>query len=252
MAVSSHLEFSNRHGLASTRWTTVRACKATDKAGQAARERLCRDYWYPLYAYIKRLGHQGHDAEDLTQEFFAHILSGPWFERADRVKGKFRSFLFASLDNFLRDHFDGKMALKRGGAYQHIPLDLGSAESRYVQSASLRISPTAVYEVEWASALVDVAWKRVAAEYARAGKQVIFEHLKIFLTTSGDAGRHEAAAQVLGMSIDNVKVSIHRLRQRYGATLREEVARTVASHDDVAEEMRHLREVLAMKSVAAA
>ena len=252
MAAPFHLAFSNRYSLVSTHWTTIRACVATDKAGQAARERLCRDYWYPLYAYIKRLGYQGHDAEDLTQGFFVHILDGSWFEHADESKGKFRSFLFASLDNFLRDCLNGKMALKRGGTYQHIPLDLGSAESRYVQSASTRLHPAAVYDTEWAAVVVDTAWKRLEAEYGDTGKRAVFEQLRGFLATSGDANRHAAAARVLGLSVANVKVNIHRLRKRYGAILRDEVARTVARPEDVPEEMRHIRAAFETKSTAAA
>ena len=252
MAARSHLEFFNRHGLASTHWTTIRACKTSDATGQAARERLCRDYWYPLYAYIKRLGHQGYDAEDLTQDFFAHILSRPWFEHADRAKGKFRSFLFTSLDNFLHDCLQGKMARKRGGSYQHIPLDLGSAESRYVQSASTRLPPTAVYDTEWAVVVVDTAWKRLHAEYAGTGKHALFEQLKGFLANSGDADRHAETARVLGLSTTNLKVNIHRLRKRYGAILREEVARTVASLEDVPEEMQYIRAAFETKAMAAA
>ena len=252
MAAPSRIEFSNRHGLASTHWTAIRACAATDSAGHAARETLCRDYWYPLYAYIKRLGHQVHDAEDLTQGFFTHILSGPWFKHADQSKGKFRSFLFASLDNFLRDCFNEQTALKRGGGYQHIPLDLGNAESRYIQSAATRLPPAAVYDIEWAAVVVDIAWKRLEAEYGDSGKRALFEQLKGFLATSGNAERHAAAAQVLGLSIANVKVNIHRLRGRYGEILRDEVARTVSRPEDVPDEMSSIRAVFEMKSSVAA
>lgn len=242
----------NRYGLASTHWTTVRACVGTDRSAQAARERLCRDYWYAIYAYLKRLNHQEFDAEDLTQDFFAYILNKPWFERADQSKGRFRAFLFASLDNFMRDRLDGQKAFKRGGTCQHIPLDLADAESRYTRSAAERISPAEAYETEWAATLVDAAWKRLEAEYAEAGKEAHFAALKIFLTVEAQATAYHSTARNLGLSVENVKVCVHRLRKRYGSILREEVARTVQHPGDVDGEMRYIRDAFAARASAAA
>ena len=247
---------SNRYGFASTRWTTIRACIGTDKGKQTAREQaretICREYWYPVYAYVKRLDRQGFEAEDLTQDFFAYILNKPWFERADQSRGRFRSFLLSSLDNFIRDRFDNLKAFKRGGAYQHVPLDLAKAESRYAQSVSSRVSPAEAYESEWAATIVDSAWKRLEAEYVTAGKQVEFGALKIYLTVTGQAAGYEITAKTLGFSVENVKVNVHRLRKRYGSILRQEVARTVVNPEDVGSEMRHIRDAFAEKVTAAA
>ena len=243
---------SNRYGLASTHWTTIRACTGTGKEAQAARETLCRDYWYPVYAYVRRSGRQRFDAEDLTQDFFADILSRPWLERADRLKGSFRAFLLKSLENFLRDRLDGQKAAKRGGGYQHIPLDLADAESRYAGSAAARVSPAEAYEIEWAGAIVDTAWKRLEAEHAAGGKSAQFARLKIFLTVEGQATAYEAVAHDLNMSVENVKTSVHRLRRRYAAILQEEVALTVTDVKDVPAEMRRLRDTVAEKVSEAA
>ena len=251
MDVRPPQRWSDEGRFASTRWTTIRACAGGD-AVQAARETLCRDYWYPVYVYIKRLGRQDFDAEDLTQEFFVHILGRSWFERADPARGRFRSFLLASLNHFLRDVFAGQQASKRGGGYQHVPLDLGSAESRYVLSMADRISPTEAYEVEWAANLVDAAWRRLEAEHIAAGKEDQFRALKVFLTVTGSQAGYEAAAEELGGTIESVKVGVHRLRKRYGIVLREEVARTVGTPEDVPVEMRHVRDALAQRVTVAA
>ncbi len=237
---------------ASTRWTTIRACCGDGTAAQAARETLCRDYWYPVYAYIKRAGHMSHDAEDRTQEFFAYILNKPWLEQADQTKGRFRAFLLASLDNFLRDHHAKNQAHKRAGGYRHVPLDMATAESRYALSEQAERSPAQVYETEWAANIVDIAWRRLEAEYVHAGKQHHFEHLKVFLASDGEAAQHKAAAKVLNLSVQNIRVCIHRLRKRYSEALREEIGRTVKEPADVAAEMAHLREAFAAKIVAAA
>ncbi len=252
MAASFPPDYFSKNGLASTHWTEIRECAQSGNAAQAARERLCRDYWYPLYAYIKRSGHAAHDAEDLTQEFFTQLLRASWFARADQAKGKFRSFLFASLDNFLHDAHGRKNAQKRAGTYQHVPLDLSSAESRYVQSAAARASPVEVYETEWAATVVEMAWTRLRDEYMAAENRVVFDALQLLLTIPGDAEQYEAIAKRLGITADNAKVSAHRLRKRYGAILREEVARTVGSPAEIDDEMRQLRGVFAIKIVAAA
>ena len=245
MPVAS-VPYLTRRGFASTHWTTVRACAGNDSFAQEAREEICRDYWYPTYAYIKRLGHPSHDAAELTQDFFAYILGREWFAHADSTRGKFRSFLLASLHNFLHDDSDRKKRWKRQGAYQHVPLDLENAASRYAQSeASHTHDPGKLYEVEWASTIVAVSLERLEQEHATTDKYLQYQELGKFLMTEGDASRYEAAAIALGISAANVKVLVHRLRQRYKAILREQVARTVATPGDVEEEMRHLRSVLA-------
>ena len=243
---------AKQQAFASTCWTMIRACSGDGTAAQAAWETLCRDYWYPVYAYIKRSGQMSHDAEDRTQEFFEYILSKPWLEQADQTKGRFRAFLLASLDNFLRDYYVKNRASKRAGSYRHVPLDMATAEARYALSEQAGSSPAQVYETEWASAIVQTAWRRLEAEYIHAGKQQHFEHLKVFLANDGDAIQHEIAAKALNLSVQNIKVCIHRLRKRYAAALREEVGQTVAVPADIPAEMGHLREVFAAKVIAAA
>lgn len=251
--VDARSEFNfGRYNLVSTRWSAIRACGETKPLAQAAREGFCRDYWYPIYAYCKRLGHQQADAEDITQDFFAHILKNDWIERADSSKGRFRSFLLASLDNFLRDRFAATQAQKRAGGYQHIPLDISDAENRYAQIGHLSETPAEVFDSEWAAAVVDLAWKRLEAGYADTGKDALFERLKAYLLCEGSAGDYQAAAEELGISLENVKINVHRLRKRYGALLQEEVSRTVEHHSDIKAEMLHIREAFAAKATAAA
>jgi RNA polymerase sigma factor (sigma-70 family) len=231
-------------GFPSTYWASVWACAHADGQAELARSELCRRYWYPVYAHLRRVGHSGHDAEDLTQGFFAYILQRPWFAQVDRTKGKFRSFLLATLKNFLRDELDQRMAQKRGGRCQHIPLDASEGESRFLASLASKSDSQALYEVDWAAAVVDAALNRLEEEYSDSGKKPLFECLRIYLTTEGSAISYEAAGAALGISPEAVKVSAHRLRKRYGAILREEVARTV-DPDYVDEELGHLRSVIA-------
>jgi RNA polymerase sigma factor (sigma-70 family) len=231
-------------GFPSTYWAAVWACARQDGRADLARSELCRRYWYPIYAYLRRLGHSGHDAEDLTQGFFAYILQRPWFARVDQTKGKFRSFLLATLKNFLRDDFDQRMAQKRGGRCPHIALDMTEGESRFVTDLSGKFDSQALYEVDWATSVVDAALGRIEEEFSAAGKQLHFERLRIYLTIDADAVSYETVGAGLGISAETVKVNVHRLRKRYGAILREEVARTV-DPNDVNEELRHLRRIIA-------
>ena len=243
---------TERHRFASTHWTTIQACAGEGPGARNAREKLCRDYWYPLFAYIKILRISGHEPEDLTQEFFVFILSEPWFERADKTRGKFRAFLLSSLGNFLRDRIGANKAQKRSGGYEHIPLDMGDADLRSASIVSALAPPEEIYESEWAATVVDLAWRQLEAEYKAAGKVLHFTTLKGFLANSGDKALYQAAADNLCVSVDSIKVSVHRLRKRYGTILREEVARTVSSPENIADEMRVIREVFAAKSAAAA
>ena len=230
---------------ASTRWTTIRACAGNDDAAHAARERLCQDYWYPVYAYVKRLGNDKHHSEDLTQDFFAFILKRPWFVQADQNKGRFRSFLLISVDRFLHDQHDRRNAKKRGGEYQHVPHSLSSTEATDATDKELSVDPAQIFESEWASAVVVSTLRQLEEEYRAAGKITHHAHLKAYLTKEASNSDYEATANDLKISAGNVKVMIHRLRKRYAAILRERVAATVAVPADVADEMRHLRSILA-------
>ena len=233
-----------QRGFAATCWTVIRACARNDTVASGAREQLCCDYWYPVYAHLRRLGHQSCDAEDFTQEFFAHVLSRPWFARVDESQGKFRSFLLTSLNRFVQNHLDRRSAFKRGGRHVHVPLEISGAESRYTISQAGQGDATSVYEVEWAATVVATVLQRLADEYSAGGRPNHHQALKQFLTMDGDHAQYVAAAQKLETTVQNIKVCVHRIRKRYGLLLREEVARTVSSPGDVDDEMRHLRRVL--------
>lgn len=233
------------YGFPSTHWSVIYSCARNDADAQAAREVLCRDYWYPVYAYIKRSGYQGNDAEDITQDFFAYILTRPWLDRVDQAKGKFRSFLLISLTNFLRDYLDHQRASKRAGTYQHVPLDMGSADARYPHTAMADVNQNTMYEVEWANAVVAATLARLENAYIRSGKSALYGQLKPFLSSEGDAARYSVISEDLGTSASNIRVGVHRLRKEYGKLLREEVARTVAGPEDLEGGMRYLRAVLA-------
>ena len=244
METSDFLARSHHAHFVSTCWTTIQIGAGHDEGAALARQELCRDYWYPLYAHIKRLGHQSQDAADLTQGFFADILSRPWFDRADQTKGRFRSFLLASLDHFLRDQHVRKKALKRGGGFQHIPFDPGSEEACSAVDQTGGLGPGEIYEVEWVSTIVALSLRRLEAEYTTDGKAGQYAHLKTFLAAEGDQERYDTIAEALQTTSANVKTRVHRLRKRYGNILRQEVERTVAEPADVESEVRHMRVIL--------
>ncbi len=238
-------------GFATTRWTVVRAGGQSGSDGHEARSTLCGQYWYPVYAHVMRQGYPGFDAEDLTQEFFAHILRRPWFVQADQTRGRFRSFLLVSLDHFLRDRFARGQTLKRGRGYQHVPLELAG---NGIAAAALANQSEAEqnYDAIWATAVVGAAFKRLEAEYADSEREVPFAGIKGYLTVEGSRLPYEEAARLLAMPGEKLKGAVHRLRRRYGEILRAEVARTVATGEDVPEELRHLRAALAAGTVVIA
>jgi len=219
---------------AATRWTIVLAAGhgASPQAGRALEE-LCRTYWYPLYAYVRRRGYESHEAEDLTQEFFARLLAQNYLADVDRERGKFRSFLLASLMHFLANEWDRAHAQKRGGGQVLVSLD---AETRYQREPVDEASADKLLDRAWAVALLDQVLARLEAE--SEPKQ--FAALKPFLTAGRDAIPYAEVAGKLGTTEGAVKVAVHRLRKRYRALLREEIAHTVASPSEIDEEIRHL------------
>jgi RNA polymerase sigma-70 factor (ECF subfamily) len=218
---------------AATRWTVVLAAgQQTSQESRRALEELCRIYWYPLYAYVRRSGYDALTAEDLTQEFFARLLAKKSLADVEREKGKFRSFLLASLKHFLANEWDRARAQKRGGGQTFISLD---AETRYRQEPMDELSADKLLDRQWALALLEQVLARLEAEEF-AG----FEHLKVYLTAGKEAIPYAEAAARLGTTEGAVKVAVHRLRKRYRALLREEIAHTVASPAEVDEEIRHL------------
>ena len=218
-------------------------------AGHAATalEALCRAYWYPLYAYVRRCGHSPPDAQDLTQEFFARLLEHNWIARADRHKGRFRSFLLMALKRFLANEWDKARTLKRGGQVRLISLRLDTAETRYSQEPADTSTPEQVFEKQWALALLESVLNQLRAEDAGDGKAVLFDTLKPCLIGSRESQPYAALAADLEMTEGAVKVAVCRLRERYRERLKAEIAHTVASPAEVDEELHHLFRVLARR-----
>jgi len=233
---------------ATTRWTVVlSACDPSSPHAAAALETLCRDYWYPLYAYVRRRGHSPPDAQDLTQEFFSQLLEHHWIARADRHKGRFRSFLLMAMKRFLANEWDKVKAAKRGGRVPRVPLQLDTAESRYTQEPVDTSTPEQIFEKQWVLAMLESVLNHLHEQYARNGKASLFDTLKPCLIGSREAQPYAAIGAELGMTEGAVKVAVCRLRERYRELLKEEIAHTVASPGDVEEELRHLFRVLARR-----
>ena len=238
---STGFEPPRRAAFVTTHWSVV--LSAQEKASpqsRAALEKLCRTCWYPLYAYVRRYGHSPEDAQDLTQEFFARLLQQNWLARADREKGRFRSFLLMAMKRFLAKEWDKARTLKRGGHIRLIPFPFDTAETRYAQEPAATSTPEQVFEKQWALALLEVVLGRVRKEYADSGRDELFVGLKDTLTGGRSEIPYRELAARLGLSEGAVKVAAHRLRQQYRERLREEIASTVAGPEEVEEELKLL------------
>jgi RNA polymerase sigma factor (sigma-70 family) len=210
---------------------------------QTALAKLCRIYWYPLYAYVRREGCSAPDAQDLTQEFFARLLEKNYLAQVERQKGKFRSFLLAALRHFLSDQRDRARAAKRGGGADCISLDAQTAEQRYRLEPMDRMDAEKIYERRWAMTLLEQALTRLRDEASAAGKTEQFERLRSFVAGESDISCGEAADQ-LRLTESAVKSAVHRLRQRYRELVREEIGHTVADPAEIDEEIRYLKAVI--------
>jgi RNA polymerase sigma factor (sigma-70 family) len=236
---------SDGKGFAATRWTVVMtAARGSDPSCAAvALTELCRTYWYPLYAFLRRRGHEMHEAEDLTQAFFTNLLARDFLANIDQQKGMFRSFLLASLKHFLSDERDRASAQKRGGGQPTISLDGLDAESRYQLEPATDLSPEKIYEKQWALSVLERVLSRLNDESIAAGKQALFEALQKTLIDS-QADRYADIAQELGMTEGAIKSAAHRIRRRYRAILIEEISQTVADPGLVDDEIRYLMSCL--------
>jgi len=224
-----------------THWSVVIAAGKGHSAQAAdALEQLCRTYWYPLYAFVRRQGHEAHDAQDLTQEFFTRFLAKEYFGRADPMLGRFRSFLLACLKNFLSEQKRQARRLKRGGGQTTISWDSQTAEERYRLEPADLVTPEQVYDRRWALTLLETVLARLADEQSAAGKEQVFTQLKEYLWGEACQTGYAEMAERLGMTEGAVKVTVHRLRRRLRDLLREEVAHTVATGEEIDEELRHL------------
>jgi RNA polymerase sigma-70 factor (ECF subfamily) len=226
---------------ATTHWTVVLAAgRQSSPQAAHALEELCRTYWFPLYAYVRRRGYHKEDAEDLTQAFFARLLDQNPFAQLDSDRGKFRAFLLASLKHFLANEWDKAQAQKRGGGSAPLSLDWETADTRFQVAATSEPSPDTVFDREWALALLGKVIERLQAECGADGKAKLFEQLKPFLTAVPAEATQREVAGALGMEEGAVRVAVHRLRKRYRQLLRDEIANTLADPAMVQEEMRAL------------
>jgi RNA polymerase sigma-70 factor (ECF subfamily) len=234
------------HVFATTHWSLVLAAREGDASGATeALEKLCRTYWYPLYAFVRRQGHSPEDAQDSTQAFFAHLLARDFLRGLSKENGRFRTFLLTSLRNFLSDQWDKARALKRGGGQPAFSLDAADAEARYQLEPADELSADHIYERRWALALLDQALARLREEFAAADKAELFDVLRQFQGDEPNPATCAEAAARLAMPENTFKSHLRRFRQRYRELLCEEVAQTVATPADVAEELRCLKAVLA-------
>jgi RNA polymerase sigma-70 factor (ECF subfamily) len=226
---------------ATTRWTVVLAAGSGSTAnGDVALEELCRTYWYPLYAYVRRRGYSREDAEDLTQAFFARFLEKNYLEGLSSEKGRFRGFLLAALKHFLANEWDRAKRQKRGGGVENLSLDWQGADTRFGVEPADNLSPDKLYDRAWALMLLERVIVQLRDESAAEGKARSFEQLKPFLMSGTGAIPCAEAALALEMTESAVRVAVHRLRRRYRELLRKEIAQTLSHSEQVEEEMRAL------------
>jgi len=230
-----------------THWTLVLACDDADDSARAqeALASLFQTYWYPLYAYVRRRGYGEQDAEDLVQAFCLHLQEKHAIAKADRQRGKFRTFLLSSLQNFLGHERERSLAQKRGGGRELIRLDAEEADARYKLEPAHSVTPETIFEKRWATALLEQTVSDLRSDFVMRGKERLFDGLSSFLTSDLRETSYQSAANDLGLPLSAVKTTIHRLRHDYRSKLREEISRTVSSPSEVDEELAHLRKVLA-------
>jgi RNA polymerase sigma-70 factor (ECF subfamily) len=220
---------------------------ARDKASpesQDALQILCKAYWHPLYAFVRRLGNSPHDAQDLTQEFFARLLEKGWLDAVERERGHFRTFLITALKRFLANEWDKRRAAKRGSGHAMVPLDTAFAEECYLAEADAALSADLLYERRWALTLLERAMGQLRGEYEDGGRGEEFVRLKEYLTAERGGIPYAEIARDLGGSEGAARVAVHRLRKRFREIFRATVAETVSSIEDVDTEMRYVVEIL--------
>ena len=229
-----------------TRWTLVVAAGDPQrKDARSALVSLCENYWYPLYAYLRRRGYAPDQAQDLTQEFFMRVLEGRYLDRADPEKGRFRSFILTSLKFFVADEQDRQRAQKRGGG-AIVSLEFSSGEERYQREPGHNETPERIFERRWALSMLDRVMERLRGEFVQHGRPENFERMKVFLLGQSEAPYADLARE-MNTSEGALKVAIHRLRKRYRELFRQEIADTVADPAKVESELRYLAAVLSRK-----
>ena len=230
----------------STHWSVVLAAARTSSPeAEAALEKLCRDYWYPLYAFLRRKGQSPEEARDLTQEFFVdRVINRRVLRGVEAGGARFRSWLLACLENFTANHWQKNQAQKRGGGFEHLSLDFQDAEGRYLHEPADFRTPDRLYERAWALTLLNRALEQVRSDHERDGKSEQFEALKEFLPGEESHRTYADVARTLGKTEESIKMAVSRLRQQYGRQLREEIKRTVSQPGEVDAELRSLLEAI--------
>lgn len=228
-----------------TRWSLIVRARGEGAVARAALEALCRAYWFPLYAFARRNGTSRHDAEDLTQAFFSHVLASDFIARAEPAKGRFRSFLLASLRNFIAKEHARESAQKRGGGVRPVDFDENAAEERLgLTTGRAELTPAEHFERDWALALLEQALDRLGNEQRAMGKADLFFRLRPLLRAGPERGDYETLAVELGIAKGTLTVTVHRLQQRYRELVRAEILHTIADASDLDDELRHLLSIL--------
>jgi RNA polymerase sigma factor (sigma-70 family) len=232
---------SDADKFATTHWSVVLAAGDTSSPQhEQALSTLCQSYWYPLYAYLRRCGYDIHQAEDNTQAFFAQMLEKHYLRKVKPKPGRFRSFLLTAIKHFLANDYDRTQALKRGGGRRLLSLDFRNAENQYILEPSHQVSAEKLYEKSWAITVLERTMDRLETELASENKQKLFDCLKVYLgAEAGSIPYHDVASE-LGVTEGAVRVSVHRLRERFRELLREEIAQTVTTSGEIDEELHSL------------
>jgi DNA-directed RNA polymerase specialized sigma24 family protein len=224
-----------------THWSlVVQAGDRADRAAQSALETLCRRYWFPLYAFVRREGYGTHDSQDLTQAFFARFLEKDYLHQADPSRGRFRSFLLASLRHFLANAHDHGKAAKRGGGGMVLPFDYSQAEDRYLHEPATEWTAEKLFYRRWALELLQAVMDRLRAQWATGEKDAFFLAVQPFLSGAAPTRTYAEVAHELETTEGAVKTAVHRLRRRYRELLREEIAQTVTEPGQIDEEIQQL------------
>ena len=227
-----------------TRWTMVLNARRSSSTSRKALEEICETYWFPLYAYVRRRGHSAEDAEDLTQEFFRQLLEHRWLESAAREKGRLRAFLITALKRFMAKEWRKASARKRGGGARPLSLEAGCAEGRYADTATPSLNAEALFDRQWALAVLAATIDRLEADFSQQGKAAEFAVLKETLSLTRDTINYAELAAKLQLSEGAARVATHRLRKRFREVYRNEVAGTLPEGTDLSEESRYLAESL--------
>lgn len=231
---------SPRGNFASTRWSVVLDARGDEAQRRPALELLCRTYWPPVFSYLRRRGHSAADAEDTTQEFFAHLIAGDFFDRPDPARGRFRGYLVGALRQFVGRERAHGAALKRGGQITFVDFSELDAEREFAAVAHPELDPSEAYELSWAVTLLDHAVRRLDDEQRAAGRATVFAALRPFLHSPPTPGDYERVAATLDTSRATVAVWLHRLTRRLAELVKLEVIATLENPDDAEQELRHL------------